>query len=245
VLSTLGPQPPNFENIVAINRGPLTPDGAEVQPLAPRQLEQLRAAGALLVDVRTELQFDEAHIPGAVCITILRAGFGSKLAWLREPEHQVVFVGRDDADGRESAGLAAAVGIRDTAGYLHGGMTAWREDRRPVAVTKRLSVGELHQRWEADHEAFQVLDVRELAEWEQGHIPGAVHAPYHDLHRIPDEIDIDAPIAVICGSGQRAAVAASLLQRHGVRNVIHVVDGGVPLWQRQGWPIQTSDAAAC
>jgi rhodanese-related sulfurtransferase len=72
-----------------------------------------------------------------------------------------------------------------------------------------------------------------------------VHAPYHDLHRIPDEIDIDAPIAVICGSGQRAAVAASLLQRHGVRNVIHVVDGGVPLWQRQGWPIQTSDAAAC
>ena len=54
----------------------------EAHPLTPRQVEQ---AGALVVDVRTELQFDEAHIPGAVSITARRAGFGSKLAWVAEP----------------------------------------------------------------------------------------------------------------------------------------------------------------
>ena len=45
-------------------------------------------------------------------------------------------------------------------------------------------------------------------------------------------------MAAICGSGQRAAVAASLLQRLGAREVIHVVDGGVPHWEREGWPIE-------
>ena len=56
------------------------------------------ADGALVVDVRTELQFDEAHIPGAVCITARRAGFGSKLAWVAEPGQPIVLVGRDDED---------------------------------------------------------------------------------------------------------------------------------------------------
>jgi rhodanese-related sulfurtransferase len=43
----------------------------------------------------------------------------------------------------------------------------------------------------------------------------------------------------MCGSGQRAAVGASLLRRQGAREVIHVVEGGVPRWAREGWPIET------
>ena len=62
------------------------------------------ADGALVVDVRTELQFDEAHIPGAVCITARRAGFGSKLAWLAEPGQPLVLVGRDDEDALAGGG---------------------------------------------------------------------------------------------------------------------------------------------
>ena len=80
----LGPQPPNFKNIVALNRGPLAVEAVDVHPLTPRQVEQTEADGAMVVDVRTELQFDEAHIPSAVCITALRGGFGTRLAWLAE-----------------------------------------------------------------------------------------------------------------------------------------------------------------
>ena len=43
---------------------------------------------------------------------------------------------------------------------------------------------------------------------------------------------------MICASGQRAAVGASLVQRYGAREVIHVVDGGVGAWARRGWPIE-------
>jgi len=230
----LGPQPPNFRNIVALNRGPLVMETPEAHPLTPRQVEQ---AGALVVDVRTELQFDEAHIPGAVSITARRAGFGSKLAWVAEAGRPIVLVGRDDADALDAAGLAAAVGLRDIAGYLAGGMTSWREERRPVASVRRMTVPELHEAWE-DGERPQVLDVRERSEWDEGRIPGSVFMPYHDIRGVPEGIDPGRPVAVVCGSGQRSAVAASLLQRHGADDVIHVVDGGVPLWERSGWPVE-------
>ena len=235
-ISGLGAQPPNFHNIVELNRGPLVMESHDAHPLTPRQVRQALDDGALVVDVRTELQFDEAHIPGAVCITSRRAGFGSKLAWLASPEQPLVLVGRDDEDALEAAVLAASVGLRSIAGYLHGGMTSWREDRLAVRAVARLTVPELHERWADEASRPQVLDVRERKEWDAGHIPGSVHEPYHDIDGIPEGIDPAEPIAVICASGQRAAVAASLLQRNGARQVIHVVDGGVPQWQDQGWP---------
>ena len=233
-IETLGPQPPNFQAIVDINRGPLVTGGVEVGPLAPRQVEQKRAGGALVVDVRTDLQFDDAHIPGAVCITMLHAGFGTKLAWVADREQEIVLVGRDDEDGRVAARLATAVGIRKLGGYLAGGMTSWRAERRPVERIARMTVPELAER----RDQLQVLDVREEAEWRRGHIPGSVFIPYHDIRELPEGVDPTRPVAAICGSGERSAVAASLLEHHGAREVIHVVDGGVPLWERLGHALE-------
>jgi rhodanese-related sulfurtransferase len=116
-------------------------------------------------------------------------------------------------------------------------MTSWREEKRAVARMPRLTVPELHERWSADPDSLQILDVREDDEWQAGHIPGSVHRPYHDIDAIPAGIDPGRPVAAICGAGHRSAVAASLLQRLGVEKAIHVVDGGVPRWQREGWPI--------
>jgi hydroxyacylglutathione hydrolase len=233
-LAGLGPQPPNFRAIVALNRGPLLTEGVELMPLAPRQVEQQRAAGAMLVDVRTDQQFDDAHIPDAVSIPMLNAGFGSKLAWLADREQEIVFIGRDDEDGRQAGRLAVAVGIRRLAGFLHGGMTSWRQEKRPVARIARLPLADLPAR----AGEVQILDVREQSEWDEGHIPGSAFMPWHDIDGLPDGLDPSRPIAVVCGSGQRSAVAASLLQRHGASHVIHVIEGGVPAWGRLGQPLE-------
>jgi hydroxyacylglutathione hydrolase len=234
-VAMLGPQPPNFEAIVALNRGSLVTDGVEVLPLAPRQVEQLRSDGALVIDVRTDQQFDDAHVPGAVCIPALRAGFGSRLAWLADRDQDVVFVGRDDNDGRTAAELAVAVGIRKLAGFLGGGMTSWRQEPLPVERIERVPLDDLSDRLD---EQAQVLDVREIPEFEAGHIPGSLFEPWHDIDGLPDGLDPEREVAVICGSGERSAVAASLLQRHGAKRVLHVTDGGVPKWERQGRPIE-------
>jgi hydroxyacylglutathione hydrolase len=84
----------------------------------------------------------------------------------------------------------------------------------------------------------QILDVRERTEWDAGHIPGSVHVPYHDLGTLPEALDPARPIAVICASGQRSAVGASLLKREGAEQVLHVVDGGVGTWAAAGWPVE-------
>ena len=96
-----------------------------------------------------------------------------------------MLVGRDDEDAVEAAVLAGAVGLRNLAGYLAGGMTSWREEKLAVERVERMTVPELHERWEADGDGLQVLDVREQSEWDAGHIPGSVHEPYHDIRRRP------------------------------------------------------------
>jgi hydroxyacylglutathione hydrolase len=228
--ASLRPQPPNFKAIVAINRGPLERRPLDAEPLTPRQVELSEAP---VIDIRTALQFDEAHIPGAIANTVLQAGFGTRLAWIAGPDEAVVLVGRDDADALRAVELAAAVGVGRIAGYLAGGMTSWREERLPTDSIARLTVPELHERVGE----VQILDVRERDEWDAGHIPGSVFAPYHDIHELPPELDLARPVAVICASGQRSAVGASLVQRYGARKVFHVVDGGVPAWVRRGWPV--------
>jgi glyoxylase-like metal-dependent hydrolase (beta-lactamase superfamily II)/rhodanese-related sulfurtransferase len=237
-LARLGPQPPNFRAIVELNRGALRSREAYAPPLTPRQVAQHQDAGALVVDVRTDVQFDDAHIPGAVCITALRGGFGSRLAWIADHDEPVVFAGRDDADAEAAAELAAAVAVTNVAGRLAGGMTTWREERRPVQRVERVTVPELHARLARDDAGVQILDVRERTEWDAGHIPGSIHVPYHDIHARTDAVDPQTTVAVICASGQRSAVAASLLQRHGAREVLHVVDGGVGTWAAHGWPVE-------
>jgi len=236
-IESLGPQPPNFQAIVELNKGELVIDGASLLPLTPRQVEQQRSDGALVVDVRTDLQFDDAHIPGALCIPALEAGFGTRLAWLAEREQQVVLVGRDDEDARHAANLALAVGIRAFGGYLAGGMTEWRRERRPVEHIERIDLEQLPERAKADA-GLQILDVRERSERDAGFIPGSLFEPWHDIDKLPEGLDAERPVAVLCASGQRAAVASSLVQRYGAEHVIHVVNGGVPKWGSLGNPIE-------
>jgi hydroxyacylglutathione hydrolase len=242
VVAGLGPQPPNYKVIVELNRGELLTDRVEVLPLAPIQVEREQVAGALVIDVRTDLEFDEAHIPGAVCIPSLHAGFGTRLAWLADREREVVLVGRDDADARHAASLAASVGIARIAGILMGGMTEWLREGRAVEQVERVRIEDLLSRRRSDPD-LQVLDVRERSEREQGYIPGSLFVPWHDIDGMPDGLDPARPIAVVCASGQRAAVAAGLLQAHGGRHVIHVIGGGVPTWRRLGHPIEGDPSA--
>jgi hydroxyacylglutathione hydrolase len=233
VTEALPPQPPNFQRVVALNRGPLVTAGPQLLPLAPLQVERAGADGALLVDVRTPYQFDDAHVQGAVCIPIVEAGFGTKLAWVAEYDQPIVLIGCDDDDAAQGAQLASAIGLRNIAGFLHGGMTSWRMDDKGVETIERIDVDGLHAR----RDEVQILDVREQNEWDEVHIPGSIHLPYHDIDGIPDTLESDRPVAVICASGRRSVVAASLLQRYGRKDVIHVVEGGVGAWASRGYEV--------
>ena len=101
-----------------------------------------------------------------------------------------------------------------------------------------VQVADLAARREAG-DAPVVIDVREQAEWDEGHIPGSVHIPYAHLVDRLQELPRDRAIATMCSGGKRSGLAASLLQREGYDSVIHVGHGGVGTWQRNGHPVES------
>jgi len=236
-VATLGDPPPNVEHIVALNRGPLIEEMGTPIPLAPRAVEVGIAEGALLVDARTNEQFDEAHIPGAISASAYETGFATKVAKVVPSEVELIVVAASDGYELEAAELLASVGLR-VRGYLEGGMTAWRSEGRPVRRIELIDPDELAARMESDD--LMVLDVRDDDEFAEGHIPGSVHLPYGELPDRQGELPRDREIAAICSGGKRSGLAASILQREGFERVLHVANGGVGTWRRSGHPVESS-----
>ena len=96
-------------------------------------------------------------------------------------------------------------------------------------------------------QASLLLDVREPAEWETGHIPGALLAPRGLLEWYADpttpsakpELTTkrDARIIVACTSGGRSALATETLKKMGYSNVVNMA-GGFNAWSKQGFPVE-------
>ena len=87
----------------------------------------------------------------------------------------------------------------------------------------------------------RVIDVREFAEFQSGHVPGAVHIPMHTVPLRLADIPSDGSVYVICESGSRSwQVAAFLLQR-GITAVD--VQGGTGFWRMAGYPLESEVAA--
>ncbi|HEX3293788.1 MAG TPA: rhodanese-like domain-containing protein [Solirubrobacterales bacterium] len=236
-VSTLGDPPPNVERIVAINRGPLIESMGTPVPLAPHAVEVSIAEGALLVDARTNEQFDEAHVPGAISASAYETGFATKVAKVVPPDVELIVIAASDGYELEAAELLASVGLR-VRGYLEGGMTAWRSEGRPVRRIELIDPDELAERLE-DGDTL-VLDVRDRDEFDEAHIPGSVHLPYGELLERQGELPRDRAIAAICSGGKRSGLAASILQREGFHQVLHVANGGVGTWRRAGHPVEQS-----
>jgi hydroxyacylglutathione hydrolase len=154
-----------------------------------------------------------------------RSAVGTRAAWIVDPESDVVVTAETDAESQRMGRLLEAVGFRRLTGYLAGGVTAWQEARLDTESTPAIDVHELAQRLK--EESVALLDVREDDEWAEGHVEGSVHVPYHELRDGLPELPNGKPLAVVCSVGNRSSIAASLLRRAGVENVIHVADGGV------------------
>jgi hydroxyacylglutathione hydrolase len=241
-VASLGTKPPNVEHVVELNRGPLVEDLGAPTPLSPRAVEVAIAGGALLVDARTNDQFDEAHIPGAISASAYDTGFGTKVAQVVPPDVEVIVVAASDGYELAAADLLASVGLR-VRGFLTGGMTAWRSEGRQVSRLELIDPDGLATRIGAG-EDLVVLDVRDRKEFAGGHIAGSVHIPYGELLDRLGELPADRAIATVCSGGKRSGLAASILQREGFDDVIHVGNGGIGTWQRLGHPIERSEPVA-
>ncbi|WP_245232656.1 rhodanese-like domain-containing protein [Thiorhodococcus minor] len=114
-------------------------------------------------------------------------------------------------------------------------MLAWRTAGMPIDILPQWTVWELRDQVEKACD-LMVLDVRQPAEWSAGRIPEAVHITGAEITRRADEIPKDRPVAVVCGSGFRSSVAASVLKRRGHKAVFNVL-GGMTGWEAEALPV--------
>jgi hydroxyacylglutathione hydrolase len=237
----LAPRPPNFERIVALNRGPLLTESEPPDALLPAAAAQRLEAGATLLDGRDTLGYDSVHVPGSINVTLVRAAVGTRAAWVVDPESEVLVTAETDAEAARMALLLEAVGFRQVSGLLAGGISAWRDADLPVESTAAIDVPELAQRLRRDE--VRLLDVRDRDEWDEGHVEGSRHLPYHDLRKgVPDDLrNGRKPLAVACSVGNRSSIAVSLLRRAGVDGVVHVASGGVADLAEEGIDLVGSD----
>ena len=226
-------RPPNMLKIVERNRADYTRAAAPATPVAlnPESFQKEMQAGALVIDTRSSRAFGEGHIPGVLQVYLHGSAFATRVGFIASPESHLLLVVKDECDLREATAQLAVVGYDQVSGYLEGGMQAWQDARLPVQCLEQITVDELHTR----RDAFTVLDVRDLGEWDEGHIDGALHIPYYSLEQRLQELDGRQLLAVTCVSGQRSTLACSILQRHGFTELCNVV-GGMEAWSKQGFP---------
>ena len=239
LIHDLPPQPPNFKAIAEANRAGTVAAAAAVAPFTTEQLAAAVAAGALVIDGRPAPEYDAAHIPGTIGIDATVNGFGTKAAWIVDPGAELVLVGADEPAVLHMQVLLESVGL-SAAGWLAGGFAAWTAAGLGVEQFQVMEVDELF----AAGDRVQILDVRDQHEWDEQRITGSQHVVYHDAGRVTPPLDRDRPVAVICSTGRRSAMAAGLVRRSGFAVVIHVTAGGVGTWAARGYPIEQSQPAA-
>jgi hydroxyacylglutathione hydrolase len=235
-LDNLPAVPPYWRRMRAQNLAGVAPLGVPAEPpaLTVAEFAAGQDAGALVLDARAPEAFGGAHVPGA-----LNVGLGSAFAtWagtVLPDGAEVLLVLDRPEDLQEATWQLLRIGYPPPAGWLRGGMTAWRTAARPVEATPQITVHELKDR--LDRGEIDLLDVRQPDEWHRGHVPGARWITGAELPDRADEVPDGRPVAVTCGSGYRSSVAASLLAERGHRDVVNVT-GGMSAWTGAGYPTE-------
>jgi hydroxyacylglutathione hydrolase len=207
--SVSAPRPPTTALVVSLNQGSWVG--------RPDDLVELAQPGAATVlDVRPFADHAAGHVPGAISVPFGGSSFGTKAGFVLVADEPVVLHARSREEATDAAWGLWAIGRLELAGYVlspHATETLATVD---VAELKRL----------LETADVQLVDVRETTERDDGYIPGSRSIPYRLIRKLGcGALERSKPVVTVCESGQRAAIAASLLQRDGF-DVRAVADGG-------------------
>ncbi|MHC4939114.1 MAG: MBL fold metallo-hydrolase [Planctomycetota bacterium] len=222
ILGTVPEFPPYYVKMKKLNSvgaKHFEPAGA-ARAVTPAEFKALADGDHFVLDVRNRTEFSGAHVPGS-----LASDPGPSLvvwaSWFAPYDKPILLVAHDRKEAMFAARVFARVGIDNTVGHLEGGINAWQEAGLPTAQTRWSSLSDLPGN-------TAVIDVRAKDEFEEGHVDGARHI---FLGLLP-ESDLgakDAPIALICKTGDRSTVGASVLEQHGFTNVYNISGGMLAL----------------
>ncbi len=211
-----------------------------LKELTVDELLQAVAGGSQLLDVREGIDFEGAHLAGAMNID-LKGKYATWCGTLLDKSIPIVLVAAP-GDEREAVMRLGRIGLDNVSGYLKNGMLA--VEKRPDLVRKidRITAPALAELMNGGNPPL-VVDVRSGPENARGAIPGSVNLPLPHLKERLEELPTDRTIVVHCEGGYRSAIAASLLAQHGLTNLLDLV-GGYKAWEATGLAGATWSASA-
>ncbi len=229
------PRPPYFRHMEKVNLDGGLPPTLRNGDVALLTVEDFAAAvkEERIYDTRLPEAFTGGHIPGSY--SIWHGGLPVFGGWLADADSPIYLVTDRDADVDPAVRHLSNIGLDNVCGALAGGFETWRdagrEWRHNSAITPR-ALQNMKQK-------PQLLDVREIDEFENGHIPNAVHCYVGYLTQNINELPFDReqPVVVTCGVGHRAGVAVSILLKAGFKDVRNLL-GGMKAWTALGFPTE-------
>ena len=239
-LDNLPAIPPYWKRMRRQNLTGVAPLGALREPpaLQPDTVERARQDGSVVLDTRPPEAFGGGHIPGALNVGA-GAAFPTWAGTVLDEAARVVLVLDSPADLWPITWDLLRVGYDTPAGWLAGGMLAWRTAALDVERLPQITVHELKHQLDAGN--VHLLDVRQPTEWTQGHVRGATFITGAELPaRLDDVPRTGRLLAVACGSGYRSSVSASLITARTNVEAVNVL-GGMTAWNAAGYPTITEE----
>ncbi len=233
--SDMPPAPDHFGRCSDINRqGPTLISDLPVLEELPPVAFQARLANpdVIAVDVRSYAAFAALHVPASWHLD-LGGNFPTFAGWVLPTDKDILWVADSYEDAVAATLWARRVGVDRVVGYLRGGMPAWVTSGMEIEDIHLVSAEDLHDRVVGDTD-FVLVDVRAPLEFEDSHIEGAINIPAPELRWRHTELLDRAPTYVICSSGNRSSLAASILKQKGFREV-HNVAGGMTGYSTAGY----------
>lgn len=209
------PKPPNLARIVEQNQAAFRRTADAVPALAAPP------DGSQLLDVRPVPEHLAGHRAGAVNIPVSGTSFSTKAGFALDAEVPVTVLASDPDEAELAVRGLRSVAFEDVPGYVLGGGDEVTGSVRIEALEGLIAEG------------ATVLDVRDKDERDVGYIPGSRNVPYRLMRNCCPDLPENRPIVTICGSGPRAAIAASILRAKGL-DARPVVDGGMDDWLARG-----------
>jgi glyoxylase-like metal-dependent hydrolase (beta-lactamase superfamily II)/rhodanese-related sulfurtransferase len=208
-------------------------DLPEVAALAPSDLKVRVAAGDIVLDVRDSAAYTGAHLAGSLNIGI-DGRFAHWVGSLIPFGSAIVLIVANDTQLAEARQRLARVGFDQVTGYMVADPASWRASGLDVRQAENVSPVEV-----AHHlaDGWQLLDVRQQSEYEQGHARDAYHHPVDRLGSGVKHLDHRTATLVVCGSGYRSSAAIGMLEAQGFTRLANVV-GGMAAWQEAGLPVE-------
>jgi hydroxyacylglutathione hydrolase len=219
LISGLGAYPAYYAHMGPLNAGgPALVDLSLPEEVDGATLRQRIAAGEWVVDLRERTAFAAGHLAGSLGFELSQS-FVTYLGWLYRYGTPLTLLGESREQVAQARRELVRIGVDDLAGMAVGDVDALAAG----AGLSSYGVADFADLAAAlEGGPVQVLDIRRDEERAAGHVRGSQHIPLHELPARQDEVP-DGAVWIHCGSGYRAAVAASMLDRPG-REVVLVSD---------------------